>query len=173
MSGSSRRSGRASGARRSAGSASLGRVSRHILLQTVGEAVVEEEELPVRKQAAEQGVDARHEGLTSLPGPSRCSVSKQCRVRFCSVPSASSRFSWGSQTSAKPRLWTASHRALVSSEKGSPALRRATPPSASCRASASSPDTVSTVRRPDASRDRETALRTCLRIRNIENRNHK
>lgn len=38
-------------------SGSLGHVSRYILLQTLGEAVVEEEELPVRKQAAEQSVD--------------------------------------------------------------------------------------------------------------------
>lgn len=35
-------------------SASLRHVGSHFLLQTVGEAVVEEEELPVRKQAAEQ-----------------------------------------------------------------------------------------------------------------------
>lgn len=38
--------------------ASLGRVGRRFLLQAVGEAVVEEEELPVRKQAAEQSVHA-------------------------------------------------------------------------------------------------------------------
>lgn len=36
---------------------SLGHVSCYFLLQTLGEAVVEEEELPVRKQAAEQSVD--------------------------------------------------------------------------------------------------------------------
>lgn len=38
-------------------SGSLGHVSCHLLLQTLGEAVVEEEELAVREQAAEQGVD--------------------------------------------------------------------------------------------------------------------
>lgn len=36
--------------------ASLRHVGSHFLLQTVGEAVVEEEELPVRKQAAEQRI---------------------------------------------------------------------------------------------------------------------
>lgn len=36
----------------------LGRVHRHLLLQALGEAVVEEEELAVRKQPAEQGVQA-------------------------------------------------------------------------------------------------------------------
>lgn len=39
-------------------SASLGHVGQHFLLQALGEAVVEEEELAVRKQAAEQSVDA-------------------------------------------------------------------------------------------------------------------
>ena len=38
-------------------SGSLGHVSRDFLLQTLGEAVVEEEELSVRKQAAEQSID--------------------------------------------------------------------------------------------------------------------
>lgn len=37
--------------------ASFGHGRRHLLLQTLSEAVVEEEELAVRKQAAEQNVD--------------------------------------------------------------------------------------------------------------------
>lgn len=40
------------------GGTSLGHVGGHLLLQALGEAVVEEEELAVRKQAAEHGVDA-------------------------------------------------------------------------------------------------------------------
>lgn len=39
-------------------SGSLGHVRCHLLLQTLGEAVVEEEELAVREQAAEQSVDS-------------------------------------------------------------------------------------------------------------------
>lgn len=39
-------------------SGSLGHVRCHLLLQTLGEAVVEEEELAVREQAAEQSIDA-------------------------------------------------------------------------------------------------------------------
>lgn len=100
--------------------------------------------------------------LTSLPWPSMCRCSRQCRLRLRKVPSASRRFSWGSQTSVKPKLWTPSHSALISSGKGSPARSRATPLSASCTASASSPGVISTSGRPEASRDRETAPRTCL-----------
>lgn len=39
------------------GCGSLGHVRCHLLFQTLAEAVVEEEELAVRKQAAEQSVD--------------------------------------------------------------------------------------------------------------------
>lgn len=39
------------------GSASLGHISCHLLLQALGEAVVEEKELTVRKEAAEEYIN--------------------------------------------------------------------------------------------------------------------